>query len=37
MSKLLIRTPVLVNEGHIIETDVLVENGFIAQIKSGHF
>ncbi|MBN8822942.1 MULTISPECIES: dihydroorotase [unclassified Spirosoma] len=35
MSKLLIRNARLVNEGQIIETDVLVENGFIAQIKSG--
>ena len=35
MSKLLIRNTRLVNEGQIVETDVLVENGFIAQIKSG--
>ena len=35
MSKLLIRNARLVNEGRIIETDVLVEDGFIAQIKSG--
>ena len=35
MSKLLIRNARLVNEGRIVETDVLVENGFIAQIKSG--
>ncbi|SFE03248.1 dihydroorotase [Spirosoma endophyticum] len=35
MSKLLIRNARLVNEGRTIETDVLVENGFIAQIKSG--
>lgn len=35
MSKLLIRNARLVNEGRIIEADVLVENGFIAQIKSG--
>lgn len=35
MSKLLIRNARLVNEGLISETDVLVENGFIAQIQSG--
>ncbi|QMW02432.1 dihydroorotase [Spirosoma foliorum] len=35
MSKLLIRDARLVNEGQIIETDVLIEDGFIAQIKSG--
>ena len=35
MSKLLIRNARLVNEGRIIETDVLVEDGFIAQIKPG--
>ncbi|QDK83157.1 dihydroorotase [Spirosoma sp. KCTC 42546] len=35
MSKLLIRNARLVNEGHIVETDVLIENGFISQIKSG--
>ncbi|CAN5502624.1 dihydroorotase [soil metagenome] len=35
MSKLLIRNARLVNEGRTIETDVLIENGFIAQIKSG--
>lgn len=35
MSKLLIRNARLVNEGHIEETDVLIEDGFIAQIKSG--
>lgn len=35
MSKLLIRNARLVNEGQIIETDVLIEDGFIAQIKSG--
>ena len=35
MSKLLIRNARLVNEGRITETDVLVEDGFIAQIKSG--
>ncbi|MVM32151.1 dihydroorotase [Spirosoma sp. HMF4905] len=35
MSKLLIRNARLVNEGQIIETDVLIENGFISQIKSG--
>ncbi|GAB3941951.1 dihydroorotase [Spirosoma harenae] len=35
MSKLLIRNAQLVNEGRTVETDVLVENGFIAQIKSG--
>ena len=35
MSKLLIRNARLVNEGHIIETDVLVEDGFISQLKSG--
>ncbi|GAB3898185.1 dihydroorotase [Spirosoma agri] len=35
MSKLLIRNARLVNEGRITETDVLIEDGFIAQIKSG--
>jgi dihydroorotase len=35
MSKLLIRNARLVNEGRIVETDVLIENGFIAQLKSG--
>ena len=35
MSKLLIRNARLVNEEQIIETDVLIENGFIAQVKSG--
>ena len=35
MSKLLIRNARLVNEGHVVETDVLIENGFISQIKSG--
>lgn len=35
MSKLLIRNARLVNEGTIVETDVLVENGLIAQIKAG--
>ena len=35
MTKLLIRNARLVNEGNIIETDVLVEDGFIAQIKPG--
>ena len=35
MSKLLIRNARLVNEGRIVETDMLIENGFIAQIKSG--
>ena len=35
MSKLLIRNARLVNEGRVIETDVLVEDGFIAQIKPG--
>lgn len=35
MTKLLIRKARLVNEGRIVETDVLIENGFIAQIKSG--
>jgi dihydroorotase len=35
MSRLLIRNARLVNEGRIVETDVLIENGFIAQIKSG--
>lgn len=35
MSKLLIRNARLVNEGRITETDVLIENGFIAQIKPG--
>ncbi|GAB4007503.1 dihydroorotase [Spirosoma migulaei] len=35
MSKLLIRNARLVNEGQIVETDVLIENGFISQIKSG--
>lgn len=35
MSKILIRNARLVNEGRIIETDVLIEYGFIAQIKPG--
>ncbi len=35
MSKLLIRNAQLVNEGRTTETDVLIEDGFIAQIKSG--
>lgn len=35
MNKLLIRNARLVNEGQITETDVLIEDGFIAQIKSG--
>ncbi len=35
MSKLLIRNARLVNDGRITETDVLIENGFIAQIKPG--
>lgn len=35
MTKLLIRNARLVNEGQLVDTDVLVENGFIAQIKSG--
>jgi dihydroorotase len=35
MSKLLIRNAQLVNEGRIVETDVLIEDGFIAQLKSG--
>ncbi len=35
MSKVLIRNARLVNEGRITETDVLIENGFIAQIKPG--
>ncbi|GAB4001797.1 dihydroorotase [Spirosoma daeguense] len=35
MSKLLIRNARMVNEGQITETDVLIEGGFIAQIKSG--
>ena len=35
MSKLLIRNARLVNEGRTIETDVLIEDGFIAQIKPG--
>ena len=35
MTKLLIRNARLVNEGRITETDVLIENGFIAQIKPG--
>ena len=35
MPKLLIRNARLVNEGQITETDVLVEDGFIAQIKPG--
>jgi dihydroorotase len=35
MSKFLIRNARLVNEGQIVETDVLIEDGFIAQIKSG--
>lgn len=35
MSKLLIRNAQIVNEGRITEADVLVENGFIAQIGSG--
>lgn len=35
MTKLLIRNARLVNEGLISEADVLVEDGFIAQIKPG--
>ncbi|MFD2938120.1 dihydroorotase [Spirosoma flavum] len=35
MTKLLIRNARLVNEGQIIETDVLIESGFISQIKPG--
>ena len=35
MTKILIRNARLVNEGRINETDVLIENGFITQIKSG--
>lgn len=35
MSTLLIRNARLVNEGQTVETDVLIENGFISQIKSG--
>lgn len=35
MTKTLIRNARLVNEGRIIETDVLIEDGFITQIKSG--
>jgi dihydroorotase len=35
MSRILIRNARLVNEGQITETDVLVDNGFISQIKSG--
>ena len=35
MSKLLIRNAQLVNEGCITEADVLIENGFIAQIGNG--
>ena len=35
MSKLLIRNARLVNEGRIVETDVLIEDGFISQTKSG--
>ncbi|WP_018618520.1 dihydroorotase [Spirosoma luteum] len=35
MTKILIRNARLVNEGRIVETDVLIENGFIAQMKPG--
>lgn len=35
MSKLLIRNARLVNEDRIVETDVLVEDGLINQLKSG--
>jgi dihydroorotase len=35
MSKLLIRNARLVNEGRIVETDVRIEDGFIAQIGQG--
>lgn len=35
MTKLLIRNARLVNEERIVETDVLIEDGFISQIKSG--
>lgn len=35
MSRLLIRNARLVNEGHITETDLLTDGGFIAQIGSG--
>ncbi|MFD2572331.1 dihydroorotase [Spirosoma soli] len=35
MSKLLIRNAQLVNEGRITETDVLIEDGFIAQLGTG--
>ncbi|GAB3687546.1 dihydroorotase [Spirosoma flavus] len=35
MSKLLIRNAQIVNEGQITEADILVEDGFISQIKSG--
>lgn len=35
MTKLLIRNARLVNEGKITETDLLIEDGFIAQIKPG--
>lgn len=35
MSRLLIRNARIVNEGHITEADVLVENGLIAQIGNG--
>ncbi|MCX6213091.1 dihydroorotase [Spirosoma sp.] len=35
MSQLLIRNARLVNEGRIIETDVLIEDGFIAKLGSG--
>ena len=35
MTTLLIRNARLVNEGRIVDTDVLIEDGFIAQIKPG--
>lgn len=35
MSKLLIRNARLINEGRINETDVLIENGLITQIRPG--
>ncbi|GAB3500965.1 dihydroorotase [Spirosoma knui] len=35
MSRLLIRNARLVNEGRIVETDVLTDGGFIAQIGTG--
>ncbi|MBD2700179.1 dihydroorotase [Spirosoma sp. BT702] len=35
MRKLLVRNARIINEGQITEADILIENGFISQIKSG--